>query len=299
VAETNTILVVDDDPAMAGYYWEVLNETPESNPNSLVPHWVGNFERFEKMFAQMVADGQRYPLCILDLKEENTGNLKRGAETMRMIRELDADIGIFVSSKLDSYTLEEVRENLAAEDLLGNARFFQLHDMDREQFRRAVADFIDRWSRKSRLLDSLAGSNSADVDLSEILKAQCEKLTSAGESVDFSNIVSGLVVRGHHQHFEEGFKNVIGHAVKANGAGGVVSVIGDRTVEGVEILVTYRGSGNSPRSLGDLLEARELSHANDLYVFDVYLREADGRLGVTAIEGPQIRITAHVRSFPG
>jgi hypothetical protein len=298
VTQANTILVVDDDPAMAGYYWEILNETPESNPNSVVPHWVGDFEQFEKMFAQMVADGKRYPLCIVDLTEGNTGNLKRGVETVRVIRGLDGDIGVLISTKLDSYTLAEVREELVADDLLGNSRFFQLHDMDHAEFRRAVDGFIDRWSRKHRLRRSLAGLKPAEVNVSGILKEICTKLNDAGQRIDFSNIVSGLLVCGHHQHLAEGLKSLLSHAVEASREGDLVSVIGDRTTEGAEVLVAYRGARNAPGSLGDLLEASECSYANDLYVLDLYLREADGRLEFAAVEGPQTRIVAQVKSFP-
>jgi len=290
---SNVILVVDDDPKMAGYYWEVLNEKADSH---LVTHWVGEFDKFEKMFGQMVADGKRYPLCIVDLKDGQ--NPKRGLQTVQRIRESDRDIWIFIATHADDALIGEVRDALAAEGRLDGVRFFQLHDLDREKFRKAVNAFVERWRSARKVLGLAGGVPAQEVGISSLLKSLCEKFHGQGAQIEFSNIAPGISVRAHPDPLKSGLDNLLAHCIEEAAKNRPVEVICERSGAGATVTVDYEGSAQAPPTLSSLLDNDECAHAVELYVFDTYLRAAAGELRVLHGSGGRgSRFEVVIKSF--
>jgi len=296
VFESNVILVVDDDPEMAGYYWEVLNENADSH---LVTHWIGDFNAFEKMFGQMVADGKRYPLCIVDLKEgRGSGvNPKRGLETVQRIRETDKDIRIFIATHADDGLIGEVRDALAAKGQLNGVRFFRLHDLDREKFRKAVNGSVERSLRTRNVLD-LARTHAEEVPISGLLKSLCEKFREQGAQIESSNVAAGISVRAHHGPLKTGLDSLLAHCVDGTAESSLVEVIGERSGSGAMVTLDYKGPENVPPTLASFLEADECAHSAELYVLDRYLRSAGGEVRLLHGVGRRgSRFEVVIRSF--
>jgi CheY-like chemotaxis protein len=296
VFESNVILVVDDDPEMAGYYWEVLNENADSH---LVTHWIGDFNEFEKMFGQMVADGKRYPLCIVDLTERrgSAANPKRGLETVQRIREKDKDIRIFIATHADHGLIGEVRDALAAKGQLDGVRFFRLHDLDREKFRKAVNGSVERSLRTRNVLD-LARTHAEEVPISGLLKSLCEKFREQGAQIESSNVAAGISVRAHHGPLKTGLDSLLAHCVDGTAESSLVEVIGERSGSGAMVTLDYKGPENVPPTLASFLEADECAHSAELYVLDRYLRSAGGEVRLLHGVGRRgSRFEVVIRSF--
>jgi hypothetical protein len=294
VFEENAILVVDDEPHMAGYYWEVLNENADSH---LVTHWVGKFDEFEKMFGQMVADGKRYPLCIVDLKDDSAANPKRGLETVQRIREKDKDIGIFIATHADDGLIGEARDALAAKGQLNGVRFFRLHDLDREKFRKAVNGSVERSLRTRNVLD-LARTHAEEVPISALLKSLCEKFREQGAQIESSNVAAGISVRAHHGPLKTGLDSLLAHCVDGTAESSLVQVIGERSGSGAMVTLDYEGPENVPPTPASFLEADECAHSAELYVLDRYLRSAGGEVRLLHGVGRRgSRFEVVIRSF--
>lgn len=299
MADKNTILVVDDDPKLFGFYWQIFNDDPhefdplppaEDSPrrHPLVPHSLGDFSKFEEMFRQMVARGERHPLCIVDMRFEKANDNRRGFETACLVRELDPDISIVVATHLPDVELEDIRAALG-----NNAFLFRLpllDDRQKTEFRDQVHLLVDRWNAKQKLLRSLGRSAPEPVPLSDLLNGICGELQRENAPLE-AYINPGLGVRSHRQPLASGLDCVLRHAVGSSPPEGCVRVFGEGTASGAMVTVTdeRQPSGAMPKTPAD----RGLG----FFLFETFLASGGGSLKIEpAGASGGTKITADIRN---
>jgi CheY-like chemotaxis protein len=152
----NTILIVDDDPQVLAYYWELFEGDEgsqfdvlgESSPrrHRLLCHRLADSVKFVEMFESMVRADRLHPLCIVDLAmPDENGRLdkRHGLQTARRVREIDPDIHIVICTAASDVGLEEVREHVP-----GSAHFFRrpFSAEEESEFCLTVHGLVDEWN---------------------------------------------------------------------------------------------------------------------------------------------------------
>lgn len=156
VMNNNTILIVDDDPGVLAYYWQlfegdegvkfdILGDT-RPRRHRLLCHRLGNAVKFVEMFESMIRTDRRHPLCIIDLQmpgEDGRLDRRRGLHTAQRVREIDPEIHIVICTAATDVGAEEVREHVP-----GSAHFFRRpFSPDQEsEFCLAVHGLVDEWN---------------------------------------------------------------------------------------------------------------------------------------------------------
>ena len=155
----NFILIVDNDPEVLAYYWQlfegdngsqfdVLGESSPRQPR-LRCYRLADSTKFVEMFEGMVRADQRYPLCIIDLEMEDENgrlNKRRGLQTARRVREIDPEIHIVICTAHWDVGLEEVQEHVA-----GSAHYFRLPFSPEQEteFCLMIHGLVDEWNGRS------------------------------------------------------------------------------------------------------------------------------------------------------
>jgi hypothetical protein len=296
------ILVVDDDRKIFEFYWQIFNDDPhEFDPlppeenavrqHPLVLHYLKDFAEFEEMFARMIAGGKRHPLCIVDMREQQKNDNRRGFETVRLVRELDPDISIVVATALPDVELQDLRE-VAGE----NTFLFRLPMTDearRNDFRNQVHRLVDFWNAKQQMLRSTPASAAEAVPLSEVLNEICREWRQKHGGVE-PYINPGLRVRSHRRHLAQGIHCVLRHAVEASPPDGCIRIFGEGTTSGALVTVTDERREKAPQSLADIIRAGE--HALGFFLFEAFLRLTGGSLKVADSGVPgSTTVTADIR----
>lgn len=158
MADTNTILVVDDNPDVLAYYWrlfeedtgakfDVLGET-EPRRHRILCHRLGNSFQFVEMFKAMHHSDHRFPLCIVDMRMPGPDGLideKRGLTVSRQIRQVDSEIHIVIATSKPDIDGDEVRLEVG-----GSTHFFRtpFSPEQEEAFIVTVHALVDEWNEK-------------------------------------------------------------------------------------------------------------------------------------------------------
>ena len=306
MADKNTILVVDDDPKLFGFYWQIFNDDPHefdllprsedaSRHHPLVPHSLGDFSKFEEMFRQMVDRGEHHPLCIVDMRFEKANDNRRGFETARLVRELDPEINIVIATHLPDVELEDVR--LALGDNAFLFRLPMLEEAQKAEFRNTVHLLVDRWNAKQKLLQSLERSAPESVPLSEVLNAICADLRRENASIE-AYINPGLGVRSHREHLANGLGCVLRQAVEASPPSGCIRVFGESAASGAVVSVSDERQGVAPRSADELAQGNSKAAGLGFFLFETFLSSNGGSLKVeTSGLSGGTTVTADIRNL--
>ena len=154
--DNNTILIVDDDPAVLAYYWQLFEGDDgarfdilgEGRPrrHRLLCHRLGDSVKFVEMFGNMVRSDLLHPLCIIDMEmrdEDGRLDRHRGLHTARQVREIDAGIHIVICSGVADIGLQDVRKHVD-----GSAHFFRrpFSPEQESEFCLTVHRLVDEWN---------------------------------------------------------------------------------------------------------------------------------------------------------
>jgi CheY-like chemotaxis protein len=155
----NTILIVDDDPQVLAYYWQLFEGDDgakfdvlgEDRPrrHRLLCHRLGDSVKFVEMFDGMVRMDRRHPLCIIDMQmpgEDGRLDKRRGLQTARRVREIDPGIHIVICTAAPDVGPEEVREHVT-----GSAHFFRrpFSPEQESEFCLTIHGLVDEWNGRS------------------------------------------------------------------------------------------------------------------------------------------------------
>lgn len=304
--DKNTILVVDDDPKLFGFYWQIFNEDPDEfsvlpreenavRAHPLVPHSLGDFAKFEEMFRQMTSRGERYPLCIVDMRLEKANDNRRGFETARMVRELDPEISIVVATHLPDIELEDLRQVLG-----DNAFLFRLPLLDearKSEFRETVHLLVDRWNAKQKLLRSLQQSAPEPVPLNDVIGGICGSVPGENAAVE-AYIDPGLGVRTHREPLAKGLHCVLRRALEVTPRDRCIRVYGEGSSAGATVTVTDESADRPPQSVHDLTHVGAGDRGLCFFLFHTFLSSCGGslRAGPAGSAGGTT-ITAEIRNL--
>lgn len=151
-----TILIVDDNPSVLEYYFNIFEADDFSALDILgeqkaVRRWHPTFRqqdprKFDEMFEGMVRNGTFHPLCVVDLHmpgPDGQMDPRRGLTTARRVRELDARIHIVFCTADPDIDGAEIIPQVG-----GSTHFFRrpFKDNEEQQFCATVRDLIDAWN---------------------------------------------------------------------------------------------------------------------------------------------------------
>jgi CheY-like chemotaxis protein len=152
----NTILVVDDHSEKLAFYWRLFDEDAgarfdvlgESQPRRrrLLCHRLQNSFQFVEMFESMHRTGDRFPLCIVDLKMPGPDGLLdklRGLAVSTQIRAIDPLIHIVVATSDPDIDGGEVTRRVG-----GSTHFFRtpFSPAQQEEFLTKVYALLGEWN---------------------------------------------------------------------------------------------------------------------------------------------------------
>ncbi len=115
----NTILIVDDDPDILGFYrkifdkdgagdFDILGDVAESASAHLKCLTFSDPREFIRHYEETRKTGERHPLCIIDMRMP----ILNGMSAALRIRELDPDIDIVICTAFSDVPIEEIRAKL-------------------------------------------------------------------------------------------------------------------------------------------------------------------------------------------
>lgn len=159
----NAVLIVDDEHELGsklglayffrlfdhdgGEKFDILGDRP-ANRRRLLPHrWDCSF-KFLEVFEAFCRDGQRYPLCIVDMLMPDENGLideLRGYAVAQRVRELDPGIHIVIAT---------AKADIDGEDLCrkvgGSTHFFRtpFSAEQEEEFVLKVHALVDEWNER-------------------------------------------------------------------------------------------------------------------------------------------------------
>lgn len=159
----NTILIVDDERELGtklglayffrlfdqdgGEKFDILGDRPPKRRRLLLHRWDCSF-KFLEVFEAFCRDGQRYPLCIVDMRMPDENDLideLRGYAVAQRVRELDPGIHIVIAT---------AKADIDGEDLCrkvgGSTHFFQTpFSLEQEdEFVLKVHALVDEWNER-------------------------------------------------------------------------------------------------------------------------------------------------------
>jgi PAS domain S-box-containing protein len=197
-----TILIVDDDLEILAFYrklfapssgreFDILGApTAAPGPGLTVRTFSGPLEAGEE-FERAVKAGERYPLCIMDMRMPALNGL---AAAVRM-RELDPEINIVICTAYSDVPISEVRSQLH------NQVFFVRKPFLAEELLLLVDSLVGHWNTQQELKRTRAE-----------LAAQCEKLGLVLEGTRVGtwdwNIPGGQV------EFNERWAEIVGYELR-------------------------------------------------------------------------------------
>lgn len=152
----NSILVVDDHAEKLAFYWRLFDENEgvrfdvlgESQPRRrrLVCYRQQCSFQFVEMFESMHQAGDRYPVCIVDLKMPGPEGLPdefRGLAVSAQVRAIDPLIHIVVVTSQPDIDGGEVIRRVG-----GSTHFFRIpfSPAQQEEFLTKVHALVDEWN---------------------------------------------------------------------------------------------------------------------------------------------------------
>ncbi len=162
---SKTVLIVDDDPEILAFYrkifdrpaaadFDILGEDTPTEAAALTCRTFSNPLEFLKDYEETRAAGERYPLCVLDMRMP----ILNGMATALRLREIDPDISIIICTAFSDVPVEEIRARL------GGGVFFVRKPFVAAEFSLLVHSVVGYWSsrqelrRRTALLTSLLES---------------------------------------------------------------------------------------------------------------------------------------------
>jgi PAS domain S-box-containing protein len=150
-----TVLVVDDDPAILEFYrkvfradptngLDILGEKPHVHRSDLVCKTFEAPSKLLSWYAQAVEEGRKCPLCVLDMRMPEMD----GLEVARRIRELDPEIEVVLCSAYADRSVAQMRA------LLDRRFYFVRKPFAPDEFMLLVDSLCVSWQRN---LDRKAG----------------------------------------------------------------------------------------------------------------------------------------------
>jgi PAS domain S-box-containing protein len=166
VHANKTILIVDDDTEILEFYrklfapsgdqeLDILGMPPCAPGHGLTVRAFSNPLEVLEEYERAVKAGERYPLCIMDMRMPVLNGL---AAAVRM-RELDPEINIVICTAFSDVPINEVRAQLH------NEVFFVRKPFVVEEFQLLIHSLVGHWNTQQELKRTRAD-----------LAAQCEKL---------------------------------------------------------------------------------------------------------------------------
>ena len=163
MADSNTVLIVDDDPDILAYYWKIFATDDASEfdilgdqglpagesklvCHQLICHRYTDPLKFLHAFEKMAKSDVRHPVCIIDMRMPALN----GFETALRVRALDPDISIIICTAYTDMDPAEIRANLSG------SVFFVRKPFVAVELYMMVHSLVDSWNAKQKLLQSVA-----------------------------------------------------------------------------------------------------------------------------------------------
>lgn len=146
-----TILILDDDPGILELYRKIFLSAEDGDfdilsggTKTLSPLSCMDFTdplRLLDFYREAIANGIRYPLCIIDMRMP----LLNGLETACRLRELDPAIDLVICTAYSDASVDEVRSRVA-----GNL-FFVRKPFVPDEFRLLIQTLVNQWNAHAEL----------------------------------------------------------------------------------------------------------------------------------------------------
>jgi len=204
-----TILIVDDDPGVLGFYRRIFSPG-QGNDFSVLGDVAAGLPTVDikcLLYSdplELVADlrrkageGIRHPLCVVDMRMPQ----QNGLITAEQIRAIDADIDIVICTAAHDFAPEEIRRRL------GERVFFVHKPFDAGEFAFMIQSLVDYWESRQELhrrTAFLAGLLEASDDLIFMKDRQGVYLTCNRRFADFARKLPEEIIGGTDGDFLPG-----------------------------------------------------------------------------------------------
>jgi signal transduction histidine kinase/DNA-binding NtrC family response regulator len=147
----NTVLVVDDDVAVLGYYerifrpqlageLDILGEAAAEEPSVDLRTFTSPFELID-LYRDIRGQGERCPVCILDMRMPGLN----GLETARRLRQFDDELVIVICTAFSDASVDSMRREL------DGRLYLVLKPFNPDEMRLLVHQICRDWGMRQRL----------------------------------------------------------------------------------------------------------------------------------------------------